>query len=78
MGDQRIELTGITFTGGYIIYFKYIADDPDVGWLFGISPEGIGAIGMLLNFAVTIAVSRCTTAPPQSVRDLVARIRQPE
>ncbi|MEL6650014.1 MAG: cation acetate symporter, partial [Bacteroidota bacterium] len=45
--------------------------------LFGISPEGIGTIGMLLNFVVTIIVSRLTDAPPQSIQDMVEDIRIP-
>ena len=73
-------ISGILFTGGYIIYFNYITDaqNPADDWLFGISPEGIGSIGMLLNFAVTLAVSRVTQPPPAAVQDLVERIRRPE
>jgi cation/acetate symporter len=70
-------LTGITFTGSYIIYFKYIAENPTEGWLLGISPEGIGAVGMVLNFAVTMIVSQWTKEPPAAVRELVERIRRP-
>ena len=46
-------------------------------WWFGISPEGIGTLGMLLNFAVTIVVSRFTPAPPAEVQALVDSIRVP-
>ena len=49
------------------------ADD----WWFGISPEGIGALGMVLNFAVTLTVSAMTPAPPQDVQDAVEAIRYP-
>jgi cation/acetate symporter len=71
-------VTGITFTAGYIIYFKFInktatAED----WLFGISPEGIGTIGMLLNFAVTLTISKFTPAPPAEVQKQVEMIRYP-
>ncbi|MFK7897806.1 MAG: sodium:solute symporter family protein [Myxococcota bacterium] len=71
-------LTGILFTASYIVYFKFLAaeSNPDV-WLFGISPEGIGSIGMLLNFGVAIAVSAVTEAPSAEVRALVERIRLP-
>ena len=71
-------LCGIGFTAGYIFYFKTIAPQagPD-GWLFGISPEGIGTIGMLLNFAVTLGVSRFTDPPPPHVQALVEEIRLP-
>ncbi len=46
-------------------------------WLFGISPEGIGTIGMLLNFVVTVTVSRMTAPPPAEIQDLVDHIRVP-
>jgi cation/acetate symporter len=71
-------LTGIGFTATYIIYFKFIATTagPD-RWWFGISPEGIGSLGMLLNFAVAITVSRFTPPPSAAVRALVERIRVP-
>ncbi len=73
-------LVGIMFTAGYIIYFKFINTDPDANeyWLFGISPEGIGVIGMLLNFIVAIIICCITKAPPQDVQDLVDEIRAPE
>ncbi len=75
-------LTGLAFTLGYIIYFKGIvvapfAENVAANWLFGISPEGIGALGAALNFAVAIAVSRMTPAPSEEVRALVERIRVP-
>jgi cation/acetate symporter len=69
-------LAGIIFTASYIIYFKFMGGTPDQLW-FGISPEGIGALGMLLNFAVAGVVSRFTPPPPQEVQDLVEHIRVP-
>ncbi len=71
-------LTGIGFTAAYIIWFRFF--DPGAGpadWLFGISPEGIGTIGMLLNFTVTITVSRVTKSPPAEVLAMVDEIRLP-
>ena len=75
-------LTGLLFTLAYIIYFKGIfigpfAENVPANWLFGISPEGIGSIGMLINFAVAITVSRFTGKPPDEVQALVRRIRVP-
>ncbi len=73
-------LSGITFTAAYIIYFKFInpaANVPD-NWLLGISPEGIGTLGMLINFIVAIIVSKVTTATPDSVQELVESIRHPK
>lgn len=72
-------LAGLLFTAGYIIWFKFV--DPSANlpanWWFGISPEGIGSLGMLLNVAVTYAVSALTPPPPREVTDLVDRIRVP-
>jgi len=68
-------IAGIGFTAGYIIYFQFMADHSDY-WM-GISPEGIGFVGMLLNFAVAISVSAVTARPPQAVQDMVESIRVP-
>ncbi|MGB5416582.1 MAG: sodium:solute symporter family protein [Polyangiales bacterium] len=69
-------LVGITFTAAYIIYFKFMGGTPDQYW-FGISPEGIGALGMVLNFVVAFAVGRFTPPPPQEVQEMVEHIRIP-
>jgi len=69
-------LVGITFTAAYIIYFKFMGGTAEQYWL-GISPEGIGAVGMLLNFAVAFVISRFTPPPPQEIQDLVEHIRIP-
>jgi len=68
---------GIGFTAAYIIWFKIMDWGGPEDWWFGISPEGIGTVGMLLNFAVTLVVSRFTPPPPQEVQDLVDEIRLP-
>jgi cation/acetate symporter len=72
-------VVGITFTAAYIIYFKFINPSSNTvdHWWFGISPEGIGTLGMLLNFAVATVVSRFTPAPPERVVALVDRMRMP-
>jgi cation/acetate symporter len=72
-------LVGLIFTFTYIVYFKFAAPELNTAehWWFGISPEGIGAVGALLNFAVAAAVSRQSAAPPAHVRALVHRIRVP-
>jgi cation/acetate symporter len=72
-------VVGITFTAAYIIYFNFISpehNDADY-WLLGISPEGIGTIGMLLNFAVAWSVAAFTTPPPRRIQALVENIRVP-
>jgi len=75
-------LTGLIFTFGYILYFKGIfitplAENIPANWLFGISPEGIGVVGMALNFGVAFTVSRFTAAPPVHIRELIEDIRVP-
>jgi cation/acetate symporter len=72
-------ITGITFTAAYIVYFKFVNPAANTAghWWFGVSPEGIGAVGMLLNFAVALLVSRFTPAPPAEVQALVEHIRVP-
>jgi cation/acetate symporter len=72
-------IAGIVFTASYIIYFKFINPAANVSdnWWFGISPEGIGTLGMLINFAVSIAVCRFTPAPPQDIVEMVLDIRVP-
>ena len=75
-------LTGLIFTMGYILYFKGVfiapmAENVPANWFLGISPEGIGTVGMLLNLCVAL-ISQCTTPPPAKIRALVERIRLPE
>ena len=72
-------IAGITFTAGYIIYFKFI--NPSLNtqdhWWFGISPEGIGTLGMLLNLIVATTISQLTPAPPERVVALIDHMRMP-
>ncbi|PQA88005.1 sodium:solute symporter family protein [Hyphococcus luteus] len=73
-------VAGLVFTLAYIVYFKSpwfgAVNDAD-HWLFGISPEGIGVIGMALNFILAVAVSRYTAPTPVAVRAMVDDIRMP-
>ncbi len=73
-------ITGIAFTASYIIYFKFInpGDNNAENWLFGISPEGIGSLGMILNFIMAYGVSLFTAPPPREVQDMVESIRIPK
>jgi cation/acetate symporter len=71
-------LSGMILTVFYILYFN--SGYPGAvkqNWWFGISPEGIGSLGMLLNFAVTITVSMLTPPPPLEIQQLVENIRIP-
>ena len=72
-------IIGLIFTLGYLIYFKFM--NPELNnkdhWWFGISPEGIGTLGMILNFVVSIIISKITPPPPKHIQDLVEEIRIP-
>ena len=72
-------IVGIVFTASYIIYFKPQLGGPGLpeNFWWGISPEGIGTLGMILNFIIALIVSRFTIAPPMKVQELTERIRTP-
>jgi cation/acetate symporter len=73
-------IAGLVFTLGYIVWFKspwFGAVNSAEHWLFGVSPEGIGAAGMMLNFITALAVSRFTAPTPTDVRAMVDSIRTP-
>lgn len=72
-------VTGIAFTAAYIVYFKFVnpaANTPD-NWWFGVSPEGIGTVGMMVNFTVATVVALLTPPPPAEIQMLVDNIRVP-
>ncbi|MGD8174565.1 sodium:solute symporter family protein [Marinimicrobium sp. ARAG 43.8] len=76
-------LTGLVFTASYILIFKgvffapLLPNTPEY-WLLGISPEGIGFVGMLLNLAVALTVRYFTPDAPPHVQDMVESIRFPQ
>lgn len=67
-------VVGLAFTAFYIIGTSYYGMPR---FLLGISPEGIGTVGMILNFIITMVVSRMTPEPPKEVQDLVESVRIP-
>ena len=67
-------LSGLIFTIFYIVGVKFAGMEP---WFFGVSPEGIGTLGMLINLAVTLVVSRLTPPPPAEIQLLVENLRTP-
>jgi len=72
-------LAGLVFTATYISYFKFINPglDHSTNWLFSISPEGIGFLGMIINFIISIFVSRFFPKPPSTILSLIDSIRLP-
>jgi cation/acetate symporter len=67
-------ISGLSFTAYYIIAVNFYGMEP---WLFGISAEGIGTIGMIINFAVTLIVSRLTPPPPLEIQIMLDHLRSP-
>ena len=72
-------LAGLIFSLAYIAYFKFVSPETNSAeyWLFGISPEGIGTVGAVINFTLALVISRCTGPVPQEVTKLVDNIRIP-
>jgi cation/acetate symporter len=72
-------VTGILITAGYIVFFSFVRPDLNQPehWFLGISPEGFGLVGMLVNFAVALTVSALTPPPPPEIQELVETIRIP-
>lgn len=68
-------VSGMGFTGFYILSTVYFGGER---WCFGIGPQGIGTIGMLVNFAVAGALTPFCKPPSEEVRELVKSIRAPE
>ncbi|AHK78896.1 sodium:solute symporter [Ectothiorhodospira haloalkaliphila] len=78
-------LVGLFATLTYIFLFKgflflpgtaLLPDNPD-GWIFGISPQGFGTIGAILNVIAAVIVSKLTAPPPKEIQDLVESVRVP-
>nr|MDT0662440.1 sodium:solute symporter family protein [Micromonospora sp. DSM 115978] len=70
-------ITGMLFTASYMIYTLEVFGTQANDHIFDISPEGIGTIGAIVNFVVTIAVSKATAPPPAEISEMVESIRYP-
>lgn len=78
-------ITGLVFTASYIVYFKFgeslfglaPEDVSPQNWWFSISPEGIGTLGMIINFVISFVVMLFTPAPPEDVQEMTESIRYP-
>ena len=72
-------LSGLIFTLGYILWFKFISPELNSAsfWLMGISPEGIGILGAGINFLVAILISKISKKPPTEISQLVESLRKP-
>jgi cation/acetate symporter len=72
-------ISGLVVTSSYIIYFKFLNTHLNISdnWFIGISPEGFGFVGMLINFTVAIIISSFYKKPPNHVYDMIDNIRRP-
>ena len=72
-------LAGLVFTFTYIVYFKFYAPqfNDDAHWWFGISPEGIGMVGAMINVTIAWGIALITPPPPPEVIRLIDNIRSP-
>ena len=72
-------IVGLLFTLAYIGFFKLLFPEYNKPkyWWFGISPEGIGTFGMLINLVVSLAVGIIFPDPPEEVQEMVESIRYP-
>ena len=78
-------LAGIGVTLAYVFQHKGIMFIPGTSflgdlspnWFLGIEPNAFGVVGAIVNFSVTLAVSRLTAPPPESVQQLIEDIRVP-
>ena len=72
-------ISGLVITSAYIINFKFLNNDLNSSeyWFLGVSPEGFGFIGMILNFCIAILVSFFYARPPKNVYLMVDQIREP-
>lgn len=63
----------------YMLKFKFnwFGGGTKEDWWFGISPEGFGTVAMIINFTVSIIISKFTPEPPKEVQEIVANIRIP-
>jgi cation/acetate symporter len=72
-------IVGLIFTLAYIAFFKLMYPEYNTPeyWWFGISPEGIGTLGMIVNLIVSLAIGMIYPDPPQEVQAMVESIRYP-
>ena len=72
-------ISGLIVTTAYIIYFKFLNTHLNISdnWFMGVSPEGFGFIGMLINFTIAIIISSFYKKPPNHIYDMIDNIRRP-
>jgi cation/acetate symporter len=73
-------VVGILLMLFYMTKFKFgwFGGGTEKDWWFGISPEGFGSFAMLVNFVVSITISKFTPEPDSEIQKLVENIRNPD
>ena len=73
-------VVGILLMLFYMTKFKFgwFGGGAEKDWWLGISPEGFGSFAMMVNFIVSIAISRFTPAPDNEIQKLIEDIRNPD
>ena len=73
-------VVGVLLMLFYMTKFKFgwFGGGTEKDWWFGISPEGFGTFAMLVNFAISIIISKFTPAPDSEIQALVENIRNPD
>lgn len=69
-------IAGLVSTSAYVIYFKFLGGSQE-DWIAGISPEGFGTVGMIINFVTALTVCRLTQKTPEHIQEMVEVIRYP-
>jgi cation/acetate symporter len=74
-------VVGLVFTTVMILMMRSVqllgTETPILPSFMGISAQGIGTVGMILNFVVAYAVSRMTEPPPVEIQEMVESVRIP-
>jgi cation/acetate symporter len=68
-------VAGLLFTASYIIGSVYLGMP---NWCLGIGPQGVGVVGVLINFSLALGLTPLFPAPSEEIRDMVELIREPE
>ena len=73
-------VVGILLMLFYMTKFKFgwFGGGNEQDWWFGISPEGFGSFAMLVNFLVSLIISKFTPAPDEEIQKLIENIRNPD
>lgn len=70
-------VAGLGLTIAYMLYTLEVFGLSAHANILGVSPEGIGAVGAVVNFVVAIVVSKLTPPPSAHLAEMVENLRYP-